>query len=323
LQAHFTSDGQRIITLTEDGRIISWDVKMGTEISSIALPALAKTKLANFSGDLSRIAIASDTVMTVHATNSGEQIASLRGHNKKVTDLAFSPEGLRLVSVAEGDASRLWNLETGQQIAVLQDQLGAAKNAAFSSDGTKICTVGTEDNRVQVWDGHTGQLLKVLQGHTAAVTTCKFLGDSLITSSADKTVQLWDIHSGETLAVIRDFDKEVELVTVSLNQRFVAAIERTGEISILDLSAKKRFALNVPDPNNYWCSDARVEFTNSSDRLAVTCYFHRAYGSAVALLRSRIIIYDPASGAKLLEPITPSRAGGLKGNRQRRLQRIL
>src|SRR5262249_12705813 len=149
-------------------------------------------------------------------------------------------------------------LETGQQIAVLQDQEGTAKNAAFSPDGNKVCTAGTEDNKIQIWDGHTGLLLKVLQGHTAAVTSCKFHreGLTLLTSSEDKTVRLWDINSGETVYIMKDFDEKVEHVTVSPNQRFLAAIERIGEISIVDFSAKKRFALNVPDRDNYWCSDA-------------------------------------------------------------------
>jgi WD40 repeat protein len=57
------------------------------------------------------------------------------------------------------------------------------------------------DQTVRLWDGHTGQCLHTLQGHTHAVVSMCFSphGDVLASGGDDQTVQLWDSHTGQCL----------------------------------------------------------------------------------------------------------------------------
>jgi len=77
-------------------------------------------------------------------------------HTGFVSDVTFSPDGTRIVSVGE---DRKINLFSG-------------------TDASHICTLGQQ--------GHSGSILSV--GWKAS-------GESIVTSSADRTVKLWDVES--------------------------------------------------------------------------------------------------------------------------------
>jgi WD40 repeat protein len=63
----------------------------------------------------------------------------LRGHEAGVTSAAFSPDGSKVVTDAEGDGStRLWDAASGQELAVLQGPESSVGSAAFSPDGSKV-----------------------------------------------------------------------------------------------------------------------------------------------------------------------------------------
>ena len=64
---------------------------------------------------------------------------------------------------------------------------------------------GGNDQTVRLWDTHTGECLRLLQGHTALMWSVCFSpdGDMLASGSNDQTVRLWDTHTGECLRVLR------------------------------------------------------------------------------------------------------------------------
>ncbi|EDR10615.1 WD-40 repeat-containing protein [Laccaria bicolor S238N-H82] len=73
---------------------------------------------------------------------------------------------------------------------------------ALSGDGNQI-VFGCEDRSgaLQIWDAKTGQQLRNLQGHTAAVTSVAFSpnGNQIVSGSWDTSVRVWDAKSGYQL----------------------------------------------------------------------------------------------------------------------------
>jgi WD40 repeat protein len=62
---------------------------------------------------------------------------------------------------------------------------------------------GSRDNTLRVWDSDTGDCLRVLEGHTAAVRTVAALENGRVLSgSSDCTLRVWDVDRGRCLAVI-------------------------------------------------------------------------------------------------------------------------
>ena len=92
---------------------------------------------------------------------------------------------------------------------------GLVYSVSFSPDGTRIVS-GSRDNSVRVWDAASGELLKVLGGHTDEVLSVSFSPDGTrIVSGEDESVLVWDASSGELLKVLEGHDAPVTAVSFS------------------------------------------------------------------------------------------------------------
>ena len=89
----------------------------------------------------------------------------LKGHTGEVNSVAFSSDGMQIVSGSYDKSVQVWDASTG-----LDGHTDVVHSVTFSSDGTRIVS-GSADKSVQVWDASTGIKLKVLKGHTGPVTS--------------------------------------------------------------------------------------------------------------------------------------------------------
>jgi WD40 repeat protein len=130
-------------------------------------------------------------------------VAVLIGHTGRA-DIAFSPDGARVVTASPDKTARLWRTVDGGEIAVFPGQWMA--RAAFSADGSRLY-VGADHGNVAVRDGATGVEIMSLQAHTREVSDLALSPDGacLATASADGGVRLWDAATG---AVVREFSYE-------------------------------------------------------------------------------------------------------------------
>ncbi len=78
----------------------------------------------------------------------GRLLHDLRGHNAGIVDVAFSPDGRRVVSAGKDDTMKLWDAESGQEVLSLRVR---ADRVRFDLRGHRLIA-GTSGG-VQVWDG--------------------------------------------------------------------------------------------------------------------------------------------------------------------------
>src|SRR6266550_1067004 len=117
--------------------------------------------------------------------------------------VAFSPDGMCIVSGSDDNSVRVWDASTGAELKVLDGHTGPVYSVAFSPDGMRI-TSGSDDNSVRVWDTLTGAKLKVLQGHTSRVYSIAFSPDGarIVSGSYRNSVQVWDALTGAELKML-------------------------------------------------------------------------------------------------------------------------
>ena len=154
----YSSDGQRIVSCSDDGTIRIWEAGTGVLVGK----PLRGDGSAIFSVAISPDGqcIASTNAKTIRLWDAltGASIAEpLKGREKWVHAVAFSPNGSSLVSTSEDNTVRIWDTKTCQAVGEpLRGHDGQVFSAVYSRDGSRIVSAGG-DCRIIVWDALTGK----------------------------------------------------------------------------------------------------------------------------------------------------------------------
>ncbi|BAZ26657.1 protein kinase [Kalymmatonema gypsitolerans NIES-4073] len=227
-----SSDGQILVSASEDRTIKIWNMATGQEIRTLEGHTNSVHTLA-FSHNGRILADGSDD-NTIKLWNlaTGEEIRTLRGHSNWVRSVAFSPDGKILASGSFDKTIKLWNLATGQQIRTLEGHSGKVTSVAFSPvspAGTlreraaspqgfgKILASGSFDKTIKLWNLATGQQIRTLEGHSSKVTSVAFSPDGKILASGsfDKTIKLWNLATGQQIRTLEGHTDGIQSVVFS------------------------------------------------------------------------------------------------------------
>jgi len=142
--------------------------------------------------------------------------ATLLGRqNRQILDIAYSPDGRRLVSVSFMEI-KLWDMERFTELARLPNHGDTLRACTFSPDAQYFVTGA--DRELKMWDADAACSVKAKQGgHSFPVTAIERSPDgrnivSLVSTSMEKPLKLWSSESGSLVSELDISSDEVRRV---------------------------------------------------------------------------------------------------------------
>ena len=161
-------------------------------------------------------------------------------HQDVVENVAFSPDGARILTASRDKTAKLWDAASGKLLAFFDHQ-GRVLQGVFSPDGSRILTANV-DKQAKLWDAATGKLLTSFD-HQGWIWRASFSpdGSRILTASADNTAKLWDAASGKLIASFQHQD-EVNDATFSPDGARILTASRDRTAKLWDPASGKLLA---------------------------------------------------------------------------------
>jgi WD40 repeat protein len=149
------------------------------------------------SGELLAIATSKDIQIYNPATRA--RVASFRGHRDRNLSLAWTPDGIRLLSAGDDDdpTIREWDSSTWQQVGQpWQGHTGYIWAIAMDPTGTLVASA-SHDKHVRLWRLSDRRNIGIFE-HSSPPLSVTFSvdGRQILSGSYDKKISEWEVPEG-------------------------------------------------------------------------------------------------------------------------------
>ncbi|KFQ22945.1 POC1 centriolar protein A, partial [Merops nubicus] len=188
---HFSSDGQSLVTASDDKTVKVWTVHRQKFLFSLS-QHINWVRCARFSPDGRLIASASDDkTVKLWDKTSRECIHSFCEHGGFVNHVDFHPSGTCIAAAGTDNTVKVWDVRMNR---LLQHYQGNAvvNSLSFHPSGNYLVTA-SNDSTLKILDLLEGRLLYTLHGHQGPATCVAFsrAGDFFASGGSDEQVMVW------------------------------------------------------------------------------------------------------------------------------------
>ena len=174
-----------------------WRLPDGREVSRLPQQSEPPKRLA-FGGNGESLATVDKQILRLWDPASGRAVAALQ-QDDAIEDLAFSPDGQRVATIAAGGVATMWSVQDGKKILSMTHAKGLSA-VLFSPDGTLIATSADDTRMWRAADGH--EMFRVPAGGQL-----RFSPDGRrFTVEGRGTLGVYDATNGERLTALTQAD---------------------------------------------------------------------------------------------------------------------
>jgi len=203
----FSPDGNHISSGSRDNTIRLWDVETGKEISVLRGHS-DDVHSVSFSPDGTRIAtVSSNDTIRLWDVKTGKELISIlddssedleEGYDfENIQSVSLNLDGTSIAKIRSGRRGQFWVEVEGNNLHGRNSRL--VSSVSFSPNGNRI-VIGSEDNRVRVWNAETGKEIFVIANMIRQDVIDREAVDQMIAERRDKILELADLAVDRLIA---------------------------------------------------------------------------------------------------------------------------
>jgi len=232
------ADGSLVAAGDAQGTTFIWNERTGARLARITAAAPVTAVAVSSHGDLVASGDSRGDVRVWSRTGAARWQGRQEG---SVVTASFSSTGDELVTSGIGGAT-LWSAG-GRRLHRLLSP-GGVTSAAFSPSGRLVATADV-DTTARLWFAETGNLYRVLRGHTKPLTDVAFSADGrlLATASKDSDGRAWQIARGTGHVLQRGAFGPISSIAFDPSGRWIAGAAPINVILWTASSGRQLFYL--------------------------------------------------------------------------------
>lgn len=180
-------------TASEDFTIIVWPHKPQEYTKQLQKQASAPKKVTK-KGQASSGKLSEEHPME---NLTKKPLAALRsGHTGEITSIAFSCNGLKMVTASRDLSLIVWDTFSHKQLQVLHAcHKDWINTCCFSDTSPDYLITGSNDLTLKLWDLKSGTAKTTFKGHTTSINSVSFSQGCVVSAAFDGSVKVWT-HKG-------------------------------------------------------------------------------------------------------------------------------
>jgi WD40 repeat protein len=241
--------GTKLASAGADGKVIVWELALGSEGRSLTPAAPARCLALSPDGIVLAIGGEKNNI-ELWDLSAGKTLGLLEGHTDWINCLTFNADGKLLASGSHDGTVRMWDVQARKQILSISATPAPPANSpappinrvlaiALNPDGKQIAWGGS-DGQIHLANLADGKLIRSLTGHTSSITGLAYHSDGKVLASAgkDRTVRLWDSANGQALKTLEGHGAWVQSVVFLDHGLRLASVSADRTVKLWDLTGK-------------------------------------------------------------------------------------
>jgi WD40 repeat protein len=146
-----TADGKNVITGNQKGDVVFWEVNSGEQKTFMTDGKSISSVRVSHNGRWLAVGNEVGKLRLYNLQKPEDKPVSLFGHNRQITEIAFSNDDKQMASASMDKTVRVWNMvNLNTEPMVFNDYTTWVTALNFNADGTKLIA-GTKDKTIRYW----------------------------------------------------------------------------------------------------------------------------------------------------------------------------